>query len=86
MPELEAANRRFIDRTAEGNAGSPRGEPPAGSPAFGGAMDGLRYDALVRPCPGGHDRAALRNGIDAIVRGILATHEASTPNTRAGPR
>ncbi|SFB05450.1 hypothetical protein SAMN05216266_10478 [Amycolatopsis marina] len=49
-------------------------------------MDGLRYDALVRPCPGGHDRAALRNGIDAIVRGILATHEASTPNTRAGPR
>ncbi|SFO95905.1 hypothetical protein SAMN05421810_101523 [Amycolatopsis arida] len=72
LPELEAANRRFIDRAAEGIRRTGVTNSDQMARLLIAHMDGLLYDALTRPYLGGYDRAALREAIDTLVRGITS--------------
>ncbi|EHR51337.1 hypothetical protein SacmaDRAFT_3102 [Saccharomonospora marina XMU15] len=72
LPELEAANRRFIDRTAAGMRTAGVDHPERAARLLIAHLDGLLYDALARPYLGDNDRAALYHAIDTMVRGITS--------------
>ncbi|NIJ11922.1 DNA-binding transcriptional regulator YbjK [Saccharomonospora amisosensis] len=72
LPELEAANRRFIDRTAAGMRTAGLDHPERAARLLIAYLDGLLYDALARPYLGENDRAALYQAIDTMVRGITS--------------
>ncbi|WP_199431251.1 TetR/AcrR family transcriptional regulator [Qaidamihabitans albus] len=72
LPELQAANRRFVDRAAEGIRLTGLTNSDQAARMLVAHMDGLLYDALARPYLGGHDRAALRESLDTLVRGITS--------------
>ena len=72
VPELEAANRRLLDRTAAGMRAAGVDEPAAAARLLVAHMDGLLYDALARPYLGGHDRAALRRAVATVVLAITS--------------
>lgn len=68
MPQLEAANRRYLERTAAGmrDAGIPAPDEAARQLVL--QLDGVLYDALARPFLHGDDPTRLRRSVAAIVR------------------
>ncbi|WP_253767596.1 TetR/AcrR family transcriptional regulator [Goodfellowiella coeruleoviolacea] len=70
-PELAMANRRFVDRAAEGFRAVGLPDPEESARLLLAQLDGLLYDALARPFLGGDDRERLRRSVDVVLRGHL---------------
>ncbi len=68
--ELAAANRHYLQRVSAGMADVGLADPDEAARLLIAQLDGLLYDALVRPQLGGADR--LRESVEVIVDGFSA--------------
>lgn len=69
--ELRAANRRFLERAADGMRAAGVPDPEEAARLLLAGLDGLLYDALARPFLGGAERSRLRGAVRVLVRGQL---------------
>jgi DNA-binding transcriptional regulator YbjK len=70
--KLAEANRLLLDRAAVGMRAAGIRAPYEAARVFVAQLDGLLYDALARPFPGGDDRMRLQHAVRVIVAGHIA--------------